>query len=76
MGPIRAIRSFGNNLGLAWWAKVETEEPDATYWFGPFLTRRSLNRSLSTFKEDLTFEGNKSINHKLLRCKRDEPLTL
>ena len=76
MGPFRAIRSLGNMLGLAWWAKVETKDPQATYWFGPFLTRRSLNQKLSAFEKDLAIEGNQSINHTLIRCKRDEPLTI
>ena len=37
-GPKKLIRNLGNKLGLAWWAKVETETPSATYWYGPFLT--------------------------------------
>ena len=76
MGPIRAVRSLGNRLGLAWWAKVETNEPDMTYWFGPFLTRRSLKVNLSTFVKELSEEGPNSINHCLLRCRRAEPLTI
>ena len=76
MGPIRALRSFGNILGLAWWAKVETHEPNVTYWFGPFLTRRSLKLKLSIFLEDLSCEGFRSINHRLVRCRRGEPLTI
>ena len=46
------LRSFGNKLGFAWWAKVETSGPNVTYWFGPFLTRRSLKFNLSSFLED------------------------
>ena len=75
MGPIRALRSLGNSFGLAWWAKVETSQPDVTYWFGPFLTRRSLKGSLTGFVEDLTAESPKAINHSLIRCRRNEPLT-
>ena len=75
MGPIRALRSLGNSFGLAWWAKVQTNEPDVTYWFGPFLTRRSLNLSLTGFVEDLSAESPKEINHSLIRCRRKEPLT-
>ena len=75
MGPIRAIRSFGNSFGLAWWARVETTEPSVTYWFGPFLTRRSLKRNLSLFEDDLSIEGPKSISHSLIRGRRSEPLT-
>ena len=75
MSPIRAIRSLGNSFGLAWWAKVETREPNVTYWFGPFLTRRSLKRKLSVFKNDLSEEGPQSVDHVLIRCKKAEPLT-
>ena len=75
MGPIRALRSLGNSFGLAWWAKVETNEPHVTYWFGPFLTRRSLKVRLTGFVDDLTDESPKGINHSLIRCRRNEPLT-
>ena len=37
-------QKFWNKLGLAWWAKIETENPEATYWFGPFITKRSLKK--------------------------------
>ena len=70
------IRNFGNSLGLAWWAKIETKGPDATYWFGPFLTKKSLNDNLETFLIELTDEGCNSIKHTLMRCKRTEPLTI
>ena len=75
MGPIRALRSLGNSLGLAWWAKVETIEPNVTYWFGPFLTRRSLKGRLNVFVKDLAAESQQGINHTLIRCCRNEPLT-
>ena len=45
--PIKLIRNFGNKLGLAWWAKIETLNPNATYWYGPFLSKRSLEDNLS-----------------------------
>ena len=75
MGPIRALRSLGNSIGLAWWAKVETNQPDVTYWFGPFLTRRSLKVKLAGFVDDLTDEAPQGIEHRLIRCRRNEPLT-
>ena len=70
------IRNFGNKLGLAWWAKIETDQPSATYWFGPFITKRSLNENISSFIEDLTEEGSENINYSLVRCKKEEPLTI
>ena len=75
MGPIRALRSLGNSIGLAWWAKVETTQPDVIYWFGPFLTRRSLEVRLTGFVDDLNAESPQRINHSLIRCRRAEPLT-
>ena len=48
------IRNFGNKLGLAWWAKIETDEPSNTYWFGPFITKRSLKENMSSFIQELS----------------------
>jgi len=70
------IRNFGNKLGLAWWAKVETVSPLTTYWYGPFLTKRGLKESLSDFLNDLEYEGSKDIKHSIVRCKKEEPLTI
>ena len=75
MGPIRALRSLGNSFGLAWWARVQTENPNVTYWFGPFLTRRSLKGSLKQFIVDLNDESPQSITHSLIRRKKSEPYT-
>ena len=70
------IRNFGNKLGLAWWAKIQTENPIATYWYGPFLTKRSLKENLVSFIEDLKEEGSEDVRHTIVRCKKDEPLTV
>ncbi len=76
MRPTNLIRNLGNKLGLAWWAKVETNSPDATYWYGPFLTKNNLKQNLNNFIKDLSDEGSHNIKHKLIRCKRTEPLTI
>ena len=73
--PIKLIRNFGNKLGLAWWAKIETEDPSCTYWFGPFITKRSLKENIPSFLKDLSDEGKTNIKHSLVRCKKEEPLT-
>ena len=70
------IRNFGNKLRLAWWAKIETQQPNITYWYGPFITKRSLKKNMSTFIEDLTKEGSIEIKHNIVRCKKEEPLTV
>ena len=74
--PIKLIRNFGNKLGLAWWAKIETKQPNTTYWYGPFITKRSLKENISSFIKDLSDEGSKNIKHSLVRCKKEEPLTV
>ena len=77
MSPIlRGLRSLSNSLGLAWWAEVETKTPNATYWFGPFLTKRSLNGNLEEFLHDLYDEGSTDVNHRSVRARRSEPLTI
>ena len=72
----KLIRNLGNKLGLAWWAKIETQQPSATYWYGPFITKRSLNENISFFIKDLSEEGSTNIKHSLVRCRREEPLTV
>ena len=70
------IRNFSNKLGLAWWAKVETISPSVTYWYGPFLTKRNLIENLEQFLNDLSEEGPKDIKHSIIRCNKEEPLTV
>ena len=75
-GQKNLIRNLGNKLGLAWWAKIEAGVPPATYWYGPFLTKRSLNENLENFINDLSEEGSIDINHIIVRCNKEEPLTI
>ena len=72
----KLIRNFGNKLGLAWWAKIETNQPSTTYWYGPFITKRSLKENINFFIKDLSDEGFENIKHTLVRCKKEEPLTI
>ena len=73
---IKLSRNIGNKLGLAWWAKIETEYPNATYWYGPFITKRRLKENMFSFIQDLSDEGSTNIKHTLVRCKKEEPLTV
>jgi len=75
MDRFSPIRNFINSLGLAWWARVQTCEPNATYWFGPFLTKRSLRNNLSGFVEELSGECTGSVSYSSIRCRKAEPLT-
>ena len=69
-------RSLANGLGLAWWARVETRDPDVTYWFGPYVRRASLEAALPPFLADLRQEGPGQLSHSLVRARRSEPLTI
>lgn len=69
------VRNLANAVGLAWWARVETRNPDAVYWFGPFVRRQTLEAALEPFLEDLRTEAPASMEHRLLRTSRDEPFT-
>ena len=70
------IRNLGNKLGLAWWAKIETRNPSVTYWFGPFLSKRNLSENLEKFLTDISDEGSTDIKHDIIRCNKEEPLTV
>ena len=70
------IRNLGNKLGLAWWAKVETGNPQGIYWYGPFLTKSSLKKNLEKFLSDLSDEGSTDIKYHIVRCNKEEPLTV
>jgi hypothetical protein len=72
---LQPLRSLANGLGLAWWAKVQTESPDVVYWFGPFLRRSELESRLPVFLADLRAEAPASLRHEVVRLNRGEPLT-
>ncbi len=67
---------IGNHLGLTWWAKVEANNSNATYWFGPFLTKNALVAELDQFISDLYREGSSPLNHSFHKGYCDEPLTI
>ena len=57
MGVFSApFRATANAMGLAWWARVDTRQPDVTYWFGPFVRRQTLEADLPGFLADLRSE--------------------
>jgi len=70
------VRSLANGFGLAWWARIDSRTPDAEYWFGPFVRRRSLDLALPSFLRDLQTEGPASLQYRVLRTGRREPLTI
>ena len=59
------FRATANLLGLAWWARIDTRNPDVTYWFGPFVRRGSLERELGAFMADLRAEQPGVVEHQI-----------
>jgi hypothetical protein len=77
MAPLQQpFRDVANLLGVAWWARIDTRQPDVTYWFGPYVRRSSLEASLPSILADLREEGPAVLEHRLLRTRRREPLTI
>lgn len=64
-----------NALGLAWWAKVRSEDPQLIYWLGPFVRRGHLEHNLLLFLRDLQLEGAQGVTAERFRRRRSEPLT-
>ena len=73
---IRLLRSLVNVFGLAWWARIETSDPDITYWFGPFLSRQELEVMLQSFCDNINLEQPETLRYSLLQTRRGEPLTI
>ncbi|WP_017653989.1 DUF1816 domain-containing protein [Fortiea contorta] len=58
-----------NNLGLAWWVEIVTQNPSCTYYFGPFLNSAEAKIALKGYVEDLELEGAQGIAVNIKRCK-------
>ena len=69
------VACVANALGLAWWAKVRSGDPQFIYWVGPFLRRRHLEHNLLLFLRDLQLEGAQDLTAERFRRRHSEPLT-
>ena len=63
-----------NLLGLAWWAKIETQDPNMCYWFGPFISHKALEINLETFLLELSKEKPKSLSLKTIQINQIFPI--
>ena len=68
--------SLVNYFGFAWWGVIETREPNITYWYGPFLTKKALQVNLPEFMSDIRSENPSFISHKFLQCAATDELTI
>ncbi|MCC5618860.1 DUF1816 domain-containing protein [Nostoc sp. CHAB 5836] len=62
------INTF-ENLGLAWWVEIVTQNPRCTYYFGPFLISSDATLASKGYIEDLELEGATGIVVSVKRCK-------
>ncbi len=60
--------SFLEKLGLAWWVEVITQNPNCTYYFGPFLTAKNAKFYQFGYIEDITQEGAKISSVEVRQC--------
>jgi hypothetical protein len=58
-----------NQLGLAWWVEITTENPRCRYYFGPFSSSASAAAHQPGYIEDLTGEGATNIQASIKRLK-------
>ena len=58
-----------NNIGLAWWVEIVTQNPHCTYYFGPFLNTTDAKSAINGYREDLEQEGAQGIAVNVKRCK-------
>ena len=65
-----------NLLGIAWWAKIKTVDPNATYWYGPFISNKRLKSNLKDFLSEISKEKPASIHHEDYQTCRKEPFTI
>lgn len=63
------LADFSNRLGLAWWVRVTTSEPNCVYYFGPFLNQQEAYGSVSGYVEDLEQEKAEGVIAVVQRCK-------
>lgn len=66
------LTSFLEKLGLAWWIEIITENPQCTYYFGPFVSAKSAQKAQPGYIQDLEQEKARIISTKLKRCQPKE----
>lgn len=64
--------SLLNFFGFAFWVEIITENPNCTYYFGPFLTLEDAETAKFGYMEDIETEGAQGIKVTIKRCKPSE----
>jgi hypothetical protein len=58
-----------DSLGLAFWVEIVTDNPNCTYYFGPFSSKEEAYATKGGYIEDLENEGAQGISVTVKRCK-------
>ncbi len=58
-----------NSIGLAHWVKIISDDPQCTYYFGPFLSLDEAHTAQAGYVEDILGEGAKVVKIETMRCK-------
>ncbi len=61
--------SLLNFFGLAAWIEIVTDDPNCTYYFGPFLNNQEAKIEQKGYVEDLESEGARVIQVEIKHCK-------
>ncbi|MEQ8756360.1 MAG: DUF1816 domain-containing protein [Coleofasciculus sp. G1-WW12-02] len=56
-------------LGLAFWVEIITDDPQCTYYFGPFSSKQEAESAQGGYIEDLENEGAQGISVTIMRGK-------
>lgn len=56
------------NLGLAYWVEITTDNPGEPYYFGPFITAKEAEIYQGDYRQDLIDEGIKITAVNIKRC--------
>jgi Domain of unknown function (DUF1816) len=59
-------------MGLAWWVEIVTQNPQCTYYFGPFVSQQEALDAKGGYIEDLEGENAQGICVVIKRCKPTE----
>jgi len=67
-----SLTSVLDQLGLALWVEIVTEQPQCTYYFGPFARAKSAQKAVAGYLEDLKQESAQGITVTLKRVQPSE----
>lgn len=71
---ISIVKAFSKKqLSKAWWVRITTENPEYTYYFGPFENRTLASSKLSGFVQDLEEEHAYVSSHSIEWCDPPQP---